>query len=82
MFMHNCVKLEYILCDRFLKDWLKSLDNFIYQLPLTSTSFIAAGCLMNMSISLHGLYQVMMTLHFLNNVANDAQSAQKSKLTP
>ena len=30
----------------------------------------------------HGmfLYQVMMTLHFLNDVANDAESIQKSKI--
>ena len=26
------------------------------------------------------LYQVMMTLHFLNDVANDAESTQKSKI--
>ena len=26
-------------------------------------------------------YQVMMTLHFLNVVANDAESTQKSKIT-
>ena len=26
------------------------------------------------------LYQVMMTLHFLNNVADDAESTQKSKI--
>ena len=31
----------------------------------------------------HGmcLYQVMMTLHFLNDVPNDAESAQKTKVT-
>ena len=28
------------------------------------------------------LYQVMMTLHFLNDVANDAKSTQTSKITP
>ena len=27
------------------------------------------------------LYQVMMTLHFLNDVANDTESPQKSKST-
>ena len=27
------------------------------------------------------LYQVMMTLHFLNDVANDTESTQKSKIT-
>ena len=27
------------------------------------------------------LYQVMMTLHFLNDVANDAESIQTSKIT-
>ena len=31
----------------------------------------------------HGmcLYQIMMTLHFLNDVANDDESTQKSKIT-
>ena len=28
------------------------------------------------------LSQVMMTLHILNDVANDAESTQKSKITP
>ena len=28
------------------------------------------------------LYQVMMTLYFLNDVANDAESTQKSIITP
>ena len=27
------------------------------------------------------LYQVMMTLHFLNDIANDAESTQKLKIT-
>ena len=27
-------------------------------------------------------YQVMMTLHFLNDVANDAESTQTSEITP
>ena len=27
------------------------------------------------------LYQVMMTLYFLNDVANDTESTQKSKIT-
>ena len=32
----------------------------------------------------HGmcLYQIMTTLHFLNDVANDAESTQKLKITP
>ena len=31
----------------------------------------------------HGmcLYQVMMTLHFLNDIANGAESTQKTKIT-
>ena len=28
----------------------------------------------------HDLYQVMMTLHFLNDVANETESTQKSKI--
>ena len=57
-------------------------DKFLYQssLILTALSRVASDkrCLS------HGmcLYQVMMTLHFLNDVVNDAYDIQKSKIAP
>ena len=43
---------------------------------------IVARCLINVVyLTACCLYQVMMTLHFLNDVANDAESAYKSKMT-
>ena len=52
-------------------------------LSVTShTNCIAARCLINVVyLTACCLYQVMMTLHFLNDVANDAESTQKSKIT-
>ena len=47
-----------------------------YQLHRILTALPDKRCLF------HGmyLYQVMMTLHFLNDVANDTESTQKSKI--
>ena len=43
---------------------------------------IVARCLINVVyLTACCLYQVMMTLHFLNDVANDAESTYKSKIT-
>ena len=52
----------------------------VYQLPPILTALLA---LPDKHCLSHGmcLYQVMMTLHFLNDVANDAESTQKSKIT-
>ena len=45
--------------------------------------WITVGTLPGKHCLSHGmcLYQVMMILHFLNDVANDAESTQKSKIT-
>ena len=54
-----------------------------FVLSVTSrVNCIAARCLINM-VYLTGMciYQDMMTLHFLNDVANDAESTQKSNIT-
>ena len=53
----------------------------IYQLPLILT---ACCTLPDKSCLSHGmcLYQVMMTLHFLNDVADDSESTQKLKIKP
>ena len=54
----------------------KVTNSNFYQLPLILTALLPVACLS------HGMcpYQVMMTLHFLNEVANDAESTQKSKI--
>ena len=44
---------------------------------ITHINCIAARCLINIMC----LYQVMLTLHFLDDVANDAELTQKSKIT-
>ena len=53
---------------------------FLYSV-LSVTSYLLHGCtLPDIHCLAHGmcLYQIIMTLHFLNDVANDAQ---KSKIT-
>ena len=50
----------------------------IYQFHI---NFIAARCLINMVYLTAVLYQVMITLQFLNDVAHDAESTQTSKIT-
>ena len=58
---------------------------FSLKLALSVTSHIkciVARCLINVVyLTACCLYQVMMTLHFLNDVANDAESTQKLKIT-
>ena len=52
-----------------------------YQSPLILTELFQHN-LKNFSyLTACYLYQVMMTLHFLNDVAIDAESTQKSKIT-
>ena len=52
-----------------------------YQSPLILTELFQHN-LINVSYLTAGyLYQVMMTLHFLNGVAYDFESTQKSKIT-
>ena len=53
----------------------------VYQSPLILTELFQHD-LINLSyLTACYLYQVMMTLHFLNDVANDAESTQKSTIT-
>ena len=53
--------------------------NHFYQteLPLILTALLQAD-LINVSYLTACLYQVMMMLHFLNDITNDAESQQKS----
>ena len=56
------------------------LDIYAYLSVTYHINCIVARCLINVVyLTACFLYQVMMTLHFLNDVANDAESIQKSK---
>ena len=49
----------------------------IYQSPLILTELFQHSLINVSYLTACCLYQVMMTLHFLNDVANDAESTQK-----
>ena len=54
------------------------LDSKLYLSVTSHINCIVARCLINVVyLTACCLYQVMMTLHFLNDVANDAESTQK-----
>ena len=53
----------------------------IYQSPLVLTELFQHNLINVSYLTACYLYQVMMTLHFLNDVANDEESTQKSKIT-
>ena len=53
----------------------------IYQSPLILTELFQHNLINVSYLKACYLYQVMMTLHFLNDVANDTESTQKSKIT-
>ena len=52
-------------------------DRFFYQSPLILTELFQHNLINVSYLTACYLYQVMMTLHFLNAVANDAESTQK-----
>ena len=52
-----------------------------YQSPLILTELFQHNLINVSYLTACYLYQVMMTLHFLNDVANDTESTQKSKIT-
>ena len=53
----------------------------LYQSPLILTALFQHNLINVSYLTACYLYQVMMTLHFLYDVANDAESTQKSKIT-
>ena len=53
-----------------------------YQSPLILTELFQHNLINVSYLTACYLYQVMMTLHFLNDVANDTESTQKLKITP
>ena len=48
-----------------------------YQLPLILTALFQHNLINVSYLTASYLYQVMMTFHFLNGIANDAESTQK-----
>ena len=54
---------------------------FFYQSPLILTELFQHDLINVSYLTACYLYQVMMTLHFLNDVADDAESTYKSKMT-
>ena len=50
-----------------------------YQSPLILTEMFQHNLINVSYLTACYLYQVMMTLHFLNDVANDAESSQKNQ---
>ena len=59
----------------------KGEKNNTYQSPLILTELFQHDLINVSYLTACYLYQVMMTLHFLNDVANDAESTQKSQIT-
>ena len=58
----------------------RTRDGYIfYQSPLILTELFQHNLINVPYLTTCYLYQVMMTLRFLNDVANDAESTQKSK---
>ena len=51
----------------------------VYQSPLILTGLFQHNLINVSYLKACYLYQVMMTLHFLNDVANDAESTQKNR---
>ena len=52
-------------------------STYIYQSPLILTEWLLHNLINVSYLTACYLYQVMMTLHFLGDVANDAESTQK-----
>ena len=52
-------------------------DKCVYQSPLLLTELFQNNLIKVSYLTACYLYQVMMTLHFLNDIANDAEATQK-----
>ena len=60
---------------------LAQFINPFYQSPLVLAELFQHNLIKVSYLTACYLYQVMMTLHLLDDVANDAESTQKSKIT-
>ena len=81
---YSCIQIR--ICATFHDDRGRrggglSFDIYLYQSPLILTELFQHDLINVSYLTACYLYQVMMTLHFLNDVANDAESTQKSKIT-
>ena len=56
------------------------INTCFYQIPLISTELFQHNLINVSYLMACYLYQVMMTLYFLNDFANDAESTQNQKL--
>ena len=86
--VHNCrlshfkhfISVFRLFCKINLGGWDK-VGLCIYQSPLILTELFQHDLINVSYLTACYLYQVMMTLHFLNDISNDAESTQKSKNT-
>ena len=73
------IRLHIFICSVL---FVATLLSYVVLSVTSHINCIVARCLINVVyLTACCLYQVMMTLHFLNDVANDAESTQKSKIT-
>ena len=74
-YMSISVEEVYPLLGAMTDKWVYNKCN--YQSPLILTELFQHDLINVSYLTACYLYQVMMTLHFLNDVANDAESTQK-----
>ena len=65
-----------------VQKYISGNGNGFYQFPLLLTELFQHSLINVSYLTACYLYQVMMTLHFLNDVANDAKSTRKSIKAP
>ena len=70
-----------IQVSRLIRIFTVCLFNFFYQSPLILTESFQHNLINVSYLTACYLYQVMMTLHSLDDIANDAESTQTSKIT-
>ena len=75
---YNCFIIQYFGCTNFM---VKVVIQGFYQSPLTLSELFQHNLINISYLTACYLYQVMMMLHFLNDVPNDTESTQKSKNT-
>ena len=73
----KCMSVNYLVGERSRF----RVGTGFYQSPLILTELFQHNLINVSYLMACYLYQVMMTLHFLNGVANDAESTYKSKIT-
>ena len=64
-----------------MHSYLEACCIIIYQSPLILTELLEHNLINVSYLTACYLYQVIMTLHFLNDVAYDAELTQTSKIT-